>query len=246
VPLARTPFAYRSSIYRRAGHRLVHGWLTGAAVRLISEVNGIQTEAGTAGHVGEIGVHHGRLLILLALLRRPGENAVAVDLFEDQHLNVDKSGAGDRLRLDANLRRWVPNWNEIRIHKANSLDLDATALQSLAGGPLRLVSVDGGHTAEITAHDLRTSCESLTPGGVVILDDVFNGLFPAVSEGARRFLTDARDWRPFAIGGNKTLIAARRDAEFLQTRLAAVGRNPRSGRYLGNSVVLVGGTGSAP
>jgi peptide chain release factor 2 len=53
----------------------------------------------------EIGVHHGRLFIPMALARRPGERALAIDVFEDQHLNVDHSGKGDRARFEENVAR---------------------------------------------------------------------------------------------------------------------------------------------
>ena len=56
-----------------------------------------QARRGTRGHVAEIGLHHGRFFLALAPRRRPGEQAVAIDVFGEQHLNPDGSGAGDRM-----------------------------------------------------------------------------------------------------------------------------------------------------
>jgi hypothetical protein len=53
--------------------------------------------------VAEIGVHHRKLIILLANLRRQDERAFAVDIFDDQHLNPDGSGCGDLAWFKDNL-----------------------------------------------------------------------------------------------------------------------------------------------
>lgn len=193
--------------YALVGQRLVEGWLRQPGLILIDTIDRLQREQAITGHVAEIGVHHGRLFILLSMLRRDDENAVALDLFENQHLNVDASGMGDRGRFMANLRKWDPRWRDVRIETANSWDIDGAKLRALAGGPLRLVSVDGGHTAELTFHDLTTAVDSLAPGGVVILDDCFNEIFPAVAQGAQEFFRQRSDVTPFVAAGNKTLIS---------------------------------------
>src|SRR4051794_25250776 len=168
--------------YAVVGHYLVEGWLKDLGIHLIDAVEGRQRVLGVDGHVAEIGVHHGKLFILLSLLRRPGERAVALDLFEDQELNVDNSGRGDRERFLANVDRHHRDAPDVVVQKADSNELDGAGLRQLAGGPLRIVSVDGGHTAELTAHDLTTAADALADGGVVILDDCFNEVFPAVAE----------------------------------------------------------------
>ena len=54
------------------------------AIELICRLGEAQREMGLAGHIAEIGVHHGRSFILLALLARASEKAVAIDVFEQQ------------------------------------------------------------------------------------------------------------------------------------------------------------------
>jgi hypothetical protein len=199
--------------YALFGQRRIEGWLEDIGLLLVDRIDGIQTGAGVAGGVAEIGIHHGRLFILMSLMRRPDEAAIAVDLFEDQHMNVDSSGKGDRQQFESNLRRWDPRHDDVIIVQANSWDLDGGVLQRHAGGPLRLVSVDGGHTAELTEHDLDTACDALGPGGVVILDDCFNQFFPSVAEGAQVFFRRRKEFVPFFAGGNKTLICGSEFAE---------------------------------
>jgi hypothetical protein len=192
--------------YALLGHYFVEGWLKDLGIQLVDAVESAQREAGVEGGVAEIGVHHGKLFILLSLLRRPGERAVALDLFEDQDRNVDSSGRGDRERFVANLARHHPGAPDVVIHQGDSNDLDGGRLRELAGGPLRLISIDGGHTADVTEHDLTTATDALADGGVVVLDDLFNELFPAVSEGAQRFLRAHPDVAVVGAGGNKTFL----------------------------------------
>jgi hypothetical protein len=207
--------------YALLGQRRIDGWLEDLGLTAIDRIDGIQRAAGVHGGVAEIGVHHGRLFILLALLRRTGESAVAIDLFEDQHLNVDSSGRGDRAVLEKNLGQWDPTATQVRIEKADSTTVTGATLTDWAGGPLRLVSVDGGHTAELTKHDLSTACDALAPGGVVILDDCFNQFFPAVGEGAQDFFRSRGDVEPFFAGGNKTLICHTDRAEHYRMELVS-------------------------
>src|SRR5690349_15610200 len=73
-------------------HGEIPGWLDDFSARFIAEIGRIQAERGVKGSVAEIGVHMGRLFILLKLLVSPDERALALDIFAHQQLNVDGSG----------------------------------------------------------------------------------------------------------------------------------------------------------
>ena len=198
----------RLTRYRRFGNRTVQGWLEREAMELVTALGQDQLARDVHGTVAEIGVHHGRLFILLALLRRPGETALAIDLFENQELNL-ASGRGDRARLVANIERHVGSDEGIELLTADSSTLDGNAVRASAGGPVRLFSVDGGHTAALARHDMLTADGAVDGQGVIILDDYFNEAWPGVSTGvAGLFLSDERpDLTPFAISGNKVFFA---------------------------------------
>ncbi|CAO3457448.1 predicted protein [Azospirillum argentinense] len=203
------PIAFSSALHRyiQGGHRRVDGWLSRLDASLIATVGVWQNAQGVTGSVGEIGVHHGRLFILLALARRPGERAFAIDLFDDQQFNVDQSGQGDETAFRANLVRFGIEPASVEVVKGNSLDLTWSGLAGRLGPAVRLFSIDGGHTADITRHDLGVADDSLGDGGVIVLDDYFNPEFPAVSEGMCRFMADRPGaLAPFAIGDNKLLL----------------------------------------
>ena len=154
--------------YIQRGKFLVDGWLRTEAALTVANVAAEQRRRGVAGGTAEIGIHHGKLFILLYLLSRPPEKAVAIDLFEDQHLNVDSSGEGDLARFRANLERHADS-RRLVVHKGDSTRLTGDALRQLADGPLRLISIDGGHTEEITASDLGVAAKRYRPKGLALL-----------------------------------------------------------------------------
>ena len=148
-------------------------------------------------------MHHGKLFILLYLLSRAPEKAIAIDLFEDQHLNIDLSGRGDLAKFRHHLSRYADD-TRLVLHQGSSMDLTGVDLMRLAEGPLRFVSVDGGHTADITAHGLAAAEASLSEAGIIVLDDAFNERWPGVSDGVHRHFSSRKSVVPFAIGANKT------------------------------------------
>ena len=168
-----------------------------AAANMIATLSAVQEAQRVSGNVAEIGVHHGKLFILLYLLARGDERAVAVDLFADQTRNVDQSGGGDLDKFLVNLARHADaDMRRLVVHEGDSTALDGAALRRLAGGVYRLISIDGGHTAETTAHDLAIAVEALAPGGVIILDDYFNEMWPGVSESVHRYFRERRGILP--------------------------------------------------
>jgi predicted O-methyltransferase YrrM len=194
--------------YLKHGHKFVSGWLIPEAVKMVVALAKAQDTGGIKGNIAEIGVHHGKLFILLSLFTRDGEKAVAIDLFADQARNVDHSGSGDLDKFQENVKRHADS-RRVVVYQGDSTELTAAALVNLGGAPFRLISVDGGHTPEITAHDLTTAEGALAPGGIIILDDCFNQQWPGVSEGVHRHFSGIhRAIIPFATGGNKTLFCA--------------------------------------
>ncbi len=186
--------------------RFVEGWLSEEAAALTVSISNLQDQLGISGSFAEIGVHHGKLFLLLCLLKKKNEKALAIDLFSDQHENLDNSGHGSLSKLKSNLQNSNINLAEVEIQQKNSTDLSHKDIcLYLSNNQVRIFSVDGGHTAEITAHDLSTSFHSLCEGGVIILDDYFNHGWPGVSEGFHCFARNEKLF-PFAIGGNKLCL----------------------------------------
>jgi len=197
----------------REGHREVEGWIEPGALAMTTLLDRLQVAAGVRGGLAEIGVHHGRYFIALRLLARPGERSLALDIFEDQHLNVDRSGEGSRERLTANLTRHSGSLDGVEILKADSLTVRPEHVLQRLGGPVRIFSVDGSHTAIHTESDIRLAAAVLAPGGVVIVDDIFNPEWPGVLAGVEAFFhgKDCQGLVPIIATDNK-LILCREDA----------------------------------
>lgn len=208
---AGVPERTRKRVSRYVGRDMadVDGWLYKPDARLIAELGLLQAQRGIGGAVGEIGVHHGKLLILLCLLRQPDEPAFCVDVFDRQDLNTDLSGHGDEAMLRENLRRNLGSLDDVQIFRGASQDLGPDEITD-AVGEVRLLSIDGGHEAQTVAHDMRLADSVLSPRGVAVVDDLFNPRWPGVSDGTREALRKpAVDLVPFALGINKAFFARR-------------------------------------
>lgn len=201
------------------GLRQVEGWLDPYSADVITALSEIQRRSKFVGAVGEIGVHHGKLFILLALTSTEDEKSFAVDVFENQKLNVDRSGRGDRDKFLSNFEVWAGAPSDVIIISRSSLDVRPKDILSTCGHA-RLVSIDGGHTEECAMNDLRLIESVLTETGIVVLDDYFNQEWPDVSTGASKYLSDpTTKLRPFAISPGKVYLTAPSNADFYRSQL---------------------------
>jgi hypothetical protein len=228
----------RVARYIRHGKFYVEGWLRTEAALTIAALNERQRALDAKGGIAEIGVHHGKLFILLYLLGRAPERAVAIDLFEDQHLNIDLSGSGDLAKFHRNLARHTDGARLV-LYQGNSMDLSGADLVRLAEGPLRFISVDGGHTAEITAHDLAVADAALAEGGIIVLDVAFNEQWPGVADGVQRHFARRPNLMPFAIGANKTYFCRPSHRDAYRAAAAAVASDATMPEFLGEPVAFL-------
>lgn len=187
----------------------VPGFFEPALIPALLEIDAIQKALNVFGAVGEIGVYHGRGFVPLALLRRDGEVAVAVDCFGEQQHNQDDSGVGSEVAFRNALRLFRCTAN-VNILRCDSTTLTAEELRTSAQGPLRLLSIDGSHTESAVLSDLSLAAAVLAEGGVALLDDAVNPDWPGVITGlARHVFSDAQPrLLPFALGYNKAFLAA--------------------------------------
>lgn len=144
-----------------------------------------QHEEGIFGTVAELGVHHGRFTGALFITARETEKLVAADLFEDlQHQNVDVSGNGNRQAFGRGLTNYGLNESDLHlIHTGSTEDLPFNWHEREGFEPFRFISVDAGHTAELTYNDLEIAFCNSAKGAIVVLDDFFHNLWPGVTEG---------------------------------------------------------------
>lgn len=175
--------------YWQRGFPHIEGWVSPAHGAMLALIGQIQADHGITGHVGEIGVYHGKFLIGLVYLAGASAKVTALDVFDDQAKNLYGAGEGNLARLKSNIERYGPADRDYAFVKADSIALTESDKVSIMRdrGPFRIFSVDGCHTAEHTYNDLLTGQELLAPGGVMILDDFMQPHWPGVTEAANMF-----------------------------------------------------------
>ncbi len=222
-------------------HTTVPGWLHSYSAAFIAELSRIQSTRSINGSVAEIGVHMGRLFILLKLLTKNSEQAIAIDVFGDQHLNTDRSGFGDRDQFLRNVADYA-SMERLVVLQRSSLEVGTNDILQRVGR-CRLFSIDGGHTEDCTLNDLMLAEGSLAEDGIVILDDYFNESWPDVSTGAARYFCDpATELRPFAITPNKLFMAkpCSHALYLAETRRSQRDFHEKDSRMFGHDVAVFG------
>ncbi|MGE3283111.1 MAG: class I SAM-dependent methyltransferase [Alphaproteobacteria bacterium] len=187
----------------------VQGWVGHRMHQIVEVIGAIFIKYNISGHIAEIGVHHGLSFFLFNVLRRKHELCFAIDLFGDQHLNIDNSGMGSRSRFESHLDALLPHEKTfVRIIERDSLKFsfqEFTGLFTPTG--VKLFSIDGGHTAVHVCNDLTLVQEVLVPGGFVALDDFFGPHWPSVTDGFYQFMaTRNRRLRPILFFQNKLFL----------------------------------------
>lgn len=213
------------STYLRDGMEAIDGWgIDQYLAYVFRAIDRFQMLNGDSGNLFEIGVHHGRVAVLMALMARNHEHAVLIDLFERQEENIDQSGRGSREILEQNLACWAKG-RPVEIVQANSLELDFASVHGLRAG-IRFAHIDGGHYREVVLNDLRKTEAVLVDGGVVVMDDFEHAGFPEVNLACNEYLETA-DTRlaPVAMGHNKLILTTQENQSRLAGFLSQYGLN---------------------
>ena len=199
------PFGFLDALsrYLDLGIGEVEGWLSPVSAAMIAHLLVEQSQTNLRGDLCEIGVHHGKLFLILANAAVGDERAVAVDVFSDQHKNVDQSGSGDRAVFERHLAARAPG-ARVELVQESSLDLERLGF---LGNRFRFVSIDGGHTAAATENDLRIAQATLLPGGIAVLDDILSHAWTGVVTGLVNYLASGGCLVPFALVPNKACLA---------------------------------------
>ena len=193
--------------YLKIGFEKVEGWCSSSIPPLTKTISDYQAQNAIEGGVLEIGVHHGKFFIVLHNLTNTTlEPSVAIDVFDEQALNIDYSGKGNRAIFERNVAEYASNPQSIHCISRDSTELSAADVVKIESeyGKFRIISIDGGHTAEHTINDFNIASNLICNGGVVILDDYYNQDWPGVHEGvAYLFLHNRPKLVPFLVAPNK-------------------------------------------
>jgi hypothetical protein len=190
-------------------HR-VSGYLRNPDATIIAALLDWQEKIGTQGHLCEIGVHHGRLFLMLALSRQINEKALAIDLFEDDGINLGQDGqAGRSGAMVRNAGKLGIELSASEILKGSSLDLTPEDILERTGGPIRFFSVDGGHMFHHVENDMRLAHRCLAADGIIAADDFFFLKWPEVSFAVYDFMRATPEVIPVFATNRKLYLANR-------------------------------------
>ena len=91
----------------------VEGWCDRVLFEIVDQL--ASTEINQKGGFLEIGVHHGKFYFLVNSIIDRKYKSFALDVFDDQSLNIDKSGSGHLQTFKNNLRNF--DAHNGKIHK---------------------------------------------------------------------------------------------------------------------------------
>lgn len=235
--------------YARWQFRRVPGWFTRINAEVFSTLLTDQINRDLTGGVVEIGVHHGRSFLLLSLAAQEHERALAIDVFEEQHLNLDMSGKGDLQRFQRNLQKYG-NPERVDVLAASSLDITADQITAHVG-PVRFFSIDGGHSLDVTLNDLNLAAATIAPHGVIALDDFTSPGWPEVAVAFIQWYRGGEaEFAPFAITRGKIYVCRRGWEKGYQAALSAnqylALNKKKTTELLGNKMDVFTGVAGGP
>lgn len=216
--------------------RNLPGWLGFADFEIIRRLLHCQ---GSSGGILEIGVHHGKSTVAMASCSG-SRRILAVDLFEDQHLNVDKSGRGALGKFIENLERFEISPGRVDIFEGPSETVEkGRVVDSI--GPVSFAHIDGGHHLSAVLNDIELVCATGADDCIIAIDDVFRAEWPEVSIGLFESgsLKDA-GFVMFCYGFNKMYLCREGFFDRYQAVVRQMGPLLKYKRvYLGSREVLV-------
>ena len=205
--------------YIRVRRKEVDGWLARSDAEIFATLLESQLANNITGAVAEIGVHHGKSFIPLAISNN-GRLCYAIDIFGKQEFNIDSSGGGDKEVFIRNLTKFGVDAKGVFIDERPSTDVTPGDIEGKVG-KVRFFHIDGGHHYEVALNDLKLAETVVADNGIIAIDDVFRPEWPEVSMALFGYLAGkTKDFVPFAIGYNKTYLCQSPFAELYRGILA--------------------------
>jgi hypothetical protein len=173
--------------YAHDGLDKVEGWCIPHILSIVGHLAAFHEAIGFQGSAVEIGVHHGKFFLALHNAV-DGWPSMAIDVFEDQASNIDRSGRGSMARFKANVTQFADNPQNVIIEARDSLTIRPIDVETLSEkiGPAQFFSIDGGHTKQHVANDYRIAEQMTSQPGIIIVDDITHPGWPGVMEGVCR------------------------------------------------------------
>ena len=133
----------------------------------------------------------------------------AIDVFDDQDRNIDRSGCGSYDYFVRNIQKHCKSPKNVVIIKAYILGIKPAEAFKGNNPTVRLISIDGRHMQQHVVNDLKLSENLLASGGVVFVDNYLNPSWPGVHIGVGRYYAFNTPYLvPFAYTNDKLLLCS--------------------------------------
>jgi Methyltransferase domain len=192
----------------------IEGWLYEGALEITEILLSAQRSMAIQGSGVEIGVYKGKYLTFLAGASNfvwVGFDVFIFDQQKEAKKNIDNVLASSKSSTKVSL-----------IH-ANTQAIDSSAFKKILAEQkitnISFASIDGDHSAQGVEHDLKIIEESLAPGGIVAIDDIFSPMSASVTEGFFRHMSAGSHLKPIAFSDNKLFMTSTGFDELYQIRI---------------------------
>jgi len=228
--------------YLKSEYKRVQGWLHRVDGEIIYSILKFQNDEKIRGSTAEIGLHHGKLFVALAMCLNNNEKAYGIDIFDKQEFNLDKSGNGSLSKFKKNLGIFNIPFEVVVIDNRQSEIINKLDILEKVGR-IRFFSIDGGHWKDVVTSDLFLAENTIADGGVIALDDFLRSEWPDVSLGYFSWLNETNsNIVPFAIGFNKLYLCEKSYADtyikLLETSTFLKFFKAKNYSFLGNNIPI--------
>lgn len=111
-------------------------------------------------------------------------------------------------RFEANCRRHGVGPDRAVTWKVDSATIAPADVIAKAGGPIRLFHIDGEHTQAALTRDLELATASMTPGGLIVLDDMLHPGYPTLMVAVQAYLQRHPEMVVLCVIDRETIVAA--------------------------------------
>lgn len=192
----------------------IEGWFFPADMLSFWMLAAIQEGLGIRGDICEMGVYHGKSLVLLSNMLAENETVHGYDIFpnntkEKTEEALSKFGRPERTRL----------------YSGDTSMISRDLLDEQIGKGVRFLHIDAGHEYHEVYHQLITFSPYVSRGGIIVMDDYQDREFPGIEAAVLDFAEIDRPRRfvPFYASANKMFLCEPHFSYNYQSRLIEQG-----------------------
>ncbi|WP_192814099.1 class I SAM-dependent methyltransferase [Rhodovulum sp. PH10] len=225
------------------GSSAVPGFLTSVSAQFISTLLTYQIDKEIKGSISEIGTFMGKTFVGLVKASRRDEIVLGLDVFPE-YVEL-----GFKKTMSQLPKTEVENVVAV---KKSSRDVSTLEWISRLKTPARFIHIDGEHSYDAIANDLRLASSFLSKRSIVVIDDFLHDWYPDLTEGIIDSFKILRNIVPIAVaprlghlqdGGTKLICSTEDGALEYRNHILNTFRDKkaRTVRFVGREIITFQG-----